>query len=100
MRERPYQGAWASVIARRRAEEEGARRSFLRERRRSRRIPPVRAADLQEEMTEQLSSVLSSPTKTAATQANSAASGASDQIQRDARTALPTARLGWARGRR
>ena len=41
------------------------------ERRRSRRVPDVRAADLQEEMTEQRFSVSSAPTKTAATQRTS-----------------------------
>jgi hypothetical protein len=40
---------------------------LLCERRRSRRILDVRAADLQEEMAEQRFSVLPDPTKTAAT---------------------------------
>ena len=79
---------------------ERAEAFFLCERRRRRRILDVRAADLQEELAEQRFSVPPAPTKTAATQANGAASGASDQIQRDARTVLPTTRLGWARGRR
>jgi isopentenyl diphosphate isomerase/L-lactate dehydrogenase-like FMN-dependent dehydrogenase len=57
----------ASEIARRRTEEEGAEAFFLCVRRRRRRILDVRAADLQEEMTEQRFSVPSSPTKTAAT---------------------------------
>jgi hypothetical protein len=71
---------------------ERAEAFFLCERRRSRRIPDVRAADLSkrgasaastspsgelcaEEMTEQRSSVPSDPTKTAANQANIVASG-------------------------
>jgi hypothetical protein len=57
----------ASVIARRRTEEERAEAYFLGERRRRRRILDVRAADLQEEMAEQRFSVPSAPTKTAAT---------------------------------
>ena len=44
---------------------------FLCERRRSRRILDVRAADLQEEMAEQRFSVPSAPTKTATTQRTS-----------------------------
>ena len=64
--------AAASVrIARRRAEKERAEAFLLCERRRHRRIPDVRAADLQEEMMEQRSSVPSSPTKTVATQRTS-----------------------------
>jgi len=61
----------ASEIARRRTEEEGAEAFFLCERRRRRRILDVRAAGLQEEMAEQRLSVLTFPTKTAATQRTS-----------------------------
>ena len=50
---------------------ERAEAFFLCERRRRRRILDVRAADLQEEMTEQRFSVLAAPTKTAATQRTS-----------------------------
>jgi hypothetical protein len=46
--------------------EEGAEAFFLCERRRTRRILDVRAADLQEELAEQRFSVPSAPTKTAA----------------------------------
>ena len=56
------------AAARRRSER---RRSFLCERRRRRRILDVRAADLQDELTEQRFSVPSAPTKTAATQRTS-----------------------------
>ena len=55
------------------------RRSFLCERRRRRRTPDVRAADLQEETAEQRFSVPPAPTKTAGNLANIAASGASNQ---------------------
>jgi hypothetical protein len=61
----------AAEIARRRTEEEGAEAFFLCVRRRRLRILDVRAADLQEEMTEQRFSVPSAPTKTAATQRTS-----------------------------
>jgi hypothetical protein len=50
---------------------ERAEAFFLCERRRRRRILDVRAADLQEEMTEQRFSVPSDPTKTAATKRTS-----------------------------
>jgi hypothetical protein len=43
----------------------------------------VRAADLQEELAEQRFSVPAAPTKTAAHPANIAASGASNQTERD-----------------
>jgi hypothetical protein len=52
-------------------EEKGAEAFFLCERRRTRRIRDVRAADLQEEMAGQRFSVPLDPTKTAATQRTS-----------------------------
>ena len=58
----------ASEIARRRTEAERAETLFLCKRRRRRRILDVRAADLQEELTEQRFSVPSALMKTAVTQ--------------------------------
>jgi hypothetical protein len=56
---------------------------FVPERRRSRRILDVRAADLQEEMAEQRFSVPSASDEDGSYAANIAASEASNQIQRD-----------------
>jgi hypothetical protein len=58
------------------------------ERREWRRIRDVCAADLQEEMTEQRFSVSVGSDEDGGNPANIAASGASNQIQRDARAAI------------
>jgi len=65
------------------SEEEGAEAFFLSERRRSRRILDVRAADLQEEMAEQRFSVPPDLTKTAATERTSLRAVASNRRLRD-----------------
>ena len=56
---------------------------FVPERRQSRRTRDVRAADLQEEMAEQRSSVPPASTKTAAPQRTSQRAAASNQTERD-----------------
>ena len=58
---------------------------LVREECRRRRILDVRAAELQEEMAEQRSSVPPDPTKTAATQRTSQRAERAIQTQRDAR---------------
>ena len=63
------------------------RRAILCERRRTRRLRDVRAADLQEEMAEQRVPVPADPTKTAATQRTSRRAERANKTERDARAA-------------